>query len=83
MTFAPGYAAHVTGTTFDPSWAGTATLRDQMSKQVQAIGDDGRIAYYVAEQSTSDALTALVAQAGYSSKISVYYDAPESSDTSG
>ncbi|MBE7191670.1 MAG: hypothetical protein INR66_04215 [Gordonia polyisoprenivorans] len=83
VTFAPGYAAHVTGTTFDPSWAGTATLRDQMSKQVQAIGDDGRIAYYVAEQSTSDALTALVAQAGYSSKISVYYDAPESSDTSG
>ncbi|MGC5249089.1 hypothetical protein ACPXB3_19430 [Gordonia sp. DT219] len=77
ITFAPGYAQHVTGISFDPSWAGTATLRDQMAKQVAAIGDDGRIAYYVAEQSTADALKGLVLQSGQSSKISVYFDPPE------
>lgn len=77
VTFAPGYAAHVTGTSFDASWPGTQTLRDQMRRQVEAIGTDGRIAYYAAEQSTADALTAMAAQAGYGDKIKVYFDAPE------
>lgn len=77
VSFAEGYAQHVTGTTFDPSWPGTQTLRDQMRQQIQAVGDNGSIAYYAAEQSTTDALKAMVAEAGYGDKIFVFYSEPE------
>ncbi|MGW0038222.1 hypothetical protein [Gordonia sp. NPDC003376] len=77
VAFAPGYADHVTGTAFDPSWAGTTTLRDQMTKQVAAAGD-GRIVYYSPEQKTVDALKAMVTQAGLGDHITVYLAEQES-----
>ena len=76
ITIGPGYASHVTGSTFDSSWPGTALLKEQMGKQVKAVGD-GRIAYYAAEQSTANALTLMAIEGGYSDKVSVYFESPD------
>ena len=70
VTFAPGYAAHVVGSTFDPSWAGIRLLTERARQQAKAA-DGNKVSWAVAEPAAVPALTALVAAAGLSDQISV------------
>ncbi|MCH5641832.1 hypothetical protein [Gordonia sp. ABSL49_1] len=75
VMFAPGYATHVVNGQLDPSWAGTTTIKDQITKQV-AAANGTRVLWFVAEPSTAVALEALVREAGQSDKIEVSYIDP-------
>ncbi|MGV9710851.1 hypothetical protein ACWDTI_09325 [Gordonia sp. NPDC003424] len=76
VAFAPGYAEHVTASGFDPNWAGTALLTDQLKKQVASAGDRA-ITYFVAETQVADALRKLAqAQGVDTEKLRVYDQAP-------
>ncbi|MDL9937977.1 hypothetical protein QSJ18_14580 [Gordonia sp. ABSL1-1] len=59
ITFANGYASHVTGGRFDPNWPGTDTLKRQLGEQVKAANGT-KVIYFAAERDTATALQAMV-----------------------
>ncbi|MGK2320544.1 hypothetical protein [Gordonia rhizosphera] len=72
VSFAPGYAEHVTAGRFDPAWPGTALLTEQLTKQVAAAGDRD-VTYVAAEPATAAALRALVVAEGIApGKVGVF-----------
>lgn len=79
VAFAPGYDEHVTGTTLDPNWSGTALLTEQLKKQLAASGDR-EITYFVAESKFADVLRALALSQGADfDKLRVYAQPPSAS----
>ncbi|MEE3849201.1 hypothetical protein VZC37_02580 [Gordonia sp. LSe1-13] len=63
VSFAPGYAEHITGGRLDPDWAGTDLLTQQLDAQLTAAGDR-EITYVTAEPELASALRLLALTEG-------------------
>ncbi|GAC68215.1 hypothetical protein [Gordonia soli] len=79
VLLSPGYAEHVTNGVFDPTWEGTATLTEQLKKQVQAAGDIDVI-WWVSEAAAVPAVRALIASANIDPADVIVYNTPLDQD---
>ncbi len=71
----PGYATFTKDGRFREFFQGAEDLLSQAARQVRAAGKTS-IEWHVAEREAADAITTLLREAGYSSRINVVFTPP-------